>query len=589
MRITARSAAIGCFVVLGIFAAGNSAMAAQAKPAAKYEYSYFKQRIRLDINPEMVAVFIDDAQRDRPGAGNQADIFAAHGITEEMITPSTATGWKYVMTPRDRRADQNIEALLTELVDNDAADFVSPVFVGTGGNPVVITREVLIAFNPDVSDADAEALLAKEVPGEMLDRHFAGNHGLYRLRTNLRTAREVLDLVNGLAQNPAVKFAQSDTIYWAQRYGTAYIPNDPMFSQQWALNHVNDHDMNGPEAWAITTGDPNVVVVVLDSGAQQNHPDIHQTTGMTFTNSGTNGGPGGQCDNHATAVSGCVAGTIDNNIGVVGIAPGCTVRSGKIFNELFFLFFCTPFLESQDSWTVNGINWAVSIGARVTNSSWGGGTASAAITTAFNNAKAAGVVNIAAAGNDGTSTIGYPANLASVNAVSATNVSGNIASFSTYGAGLFASAPGEAVLTTDRTGGDGYGSGDTTTIDGTSFSSPYTCGVAALVISANPALTPTEVENIIASTAKDRGPAGYDTSYGWGIVDAHAAVVAAMPKEPACPADLAGNDDTVDVSDLFALLAAWGTNGPGADLAAPNNTIDVGDLFVLLAAWGDCP
>ena len=88
-----------------------------------------------------------------------------------------------------------------------------------------------------------------------------------------------------------------------------------------------------------------------------------------------------------------------------------------------------------------GINWAASSGARVTNSSWGGGAASAAITSAFNSTRDQGVLHIAAAGNDGSSTIGFPANLGSVNAVAALAPSGNLASFSTYGSGLFISAP----------------------------------------------------------------------------------------------------------------------------------------------------
>jgi subtilisin family serine protease len=304
---------------------------------------------------------------------------------------------------------------------------------------------------------------------------------------------------------------------------------------------------------------------------------------MDFTDSGVpGGGPSNQCDNHGTAVAGCVAATINNNQGVVGVAPECSVQAGKIFNEIWFLI-CLPFLEGQDSWTVNGIMWAADSGARVTNSSWSG-PASATITTAFETTKGRGVTHFAAAGNGGGTPVEYPANLASVNGVSAVNSAGNLASFSSYGSGLFISAPGEAILTTDRMGSDGYESGNTATVDGTSFASPYTAGVAALVISADPSLTPDGVAQILSDTAMDLGAPGYDTLYGWGLVNAFDAVSAAIPAEP-CPADLDGNG-VVDVADFLFLLSAWGT--ADGDVDGDGDT-GVADFLALLAAWGACP
>jgi subtilisin family serine protease len=546
-----------------------------------YEYSYFSERVALDVETTMIAVFTD------PERAQQVQSIEGFGVTPDMMQASHVPGWQYVRLPEAMQTRADIENMLRALERDRAFDFVSPVFLGTGGNPVVMTRDIFVAFERGADAATVDDVLFGRVPGTLLSRDFAGMPGVHLLRTNLRTAADVLDLVNDLASDPAVVFAQSDAIYWAERFGT-YIPNDPMFSQQWALNHVNDHDMNAPEAWTITTGDPGIVTIVLDSGIDQNHNDINQIPGQTFTGSGTAGGPGGQCDNHGTAVAGCVAATIDNGIGLVGIAPTTIVRSGKIFNETFFWFFCTPFLESQDSWTVNGINWAANSGARVTNSSWGGGTASSVISTAFNNTRNQGVIHFAAAGNDGSSTISYPASLGTVNAVAATNISGAKASFSTFGPGLFISAPGENILTTDRMGTAGYSNGNTTVIDGTSFASPYAAGVAALVLSVNPDLSPSEVETILAATAKDRGTPGYNTTFGWGIVDAHAAALAALDTLPgtSCPADLDGSG-TVDSADLLILLAAWGPCDCPEDLNG-SGEVDSADLLELLSAWGPC-
>ncbi len=585
-------ASIAVSAILGLAAVRTAApavvtaaapLAPRAASGAEYAYHHFKERLTLDIDPGMVAVFGADAAAGL--AAFDAAPLTAAGVDGARIQASSVPGWHYAELPAGMQSKAAVEQLLEGLARDGAYDFVSPVFVGTGGLPVVITRDVLIGLRREMTPEARDAFIAERVPGVVLDADFAGLDGVYRVRTSLRRAGEVLDLVNGLSADPQVLFAQSDMIWWADRYGI--LPNDPLFPQQWALSQPNDQDMNAPEAWSLTLGDPAVVVVVLDSGIDQSHEDLSQLPGQTFSGSGSGGAPAGQCDNHGTAVAGCVAATIDNGLGLVGVAPGCRVRSAKIFNEVFFLFFCLPFLETQDSWTVAGITWAQSSGARVTNSSWGGGTASAAVTTAFDSTRAAGVIHFAAAGNDGSATIGYPANLASQNAVAAVNSTGAKASFSQYGAGLFISAPGEAILSTDRMGSAGYESGNTTTIDGTSFASPYTAGVAALVISADPSLTPDEVEAILAQTAKDRGAPGYDTTFGWGIVDAFAAVSAAMPAA-SCPADF-NRSGTVDGDDLGSLLGAWGPAGP--DEAADFNhdgLVDGSDLGDLLGAWGVC-
>lgn len=565
-------------------AADKGQVGAASVPA--YSYSYFKERKPLDVETSMIAVFSAASAAGMAPLANEA--LVAAGIDAEHISPSTVPGWQYAELPAQLRSTKAIESLLDGFLRNGAYDFVSPVFIGSGGLPVVMTRDVLVALRSELAPAERAAFIAQRVPGEVLAVDFAGLAGVFHVRTALRSADEVLELVNALAALPEVVFAQSDSIYWAERYGLT--PNDPLFPQQWGLDQLSDDDMNGPEAWAIHPGDSSVVVVVLDSGIDQAHEDLSQLPGETFADEGTSGGPGTSCDNHGTCVGGCIAATMDNEIGVVGIAPGCLVRSAKIFNQFNFIGFCLPFLESQDSWTAAGITWAQTSGARVTNSSWGGGAASAAITTAFNTTRALGVTHFAAAGNGGNASISYPASLASIYAVAAIDSTGAKASFSQYGTGLFISAPGAAILTTDRMDEAGYDDGNYTTIDGTSFASPYSAGVAALVISVNPALTPDEVGAIMAASAKDRGLPGYDTTFGWGIADAYAAVLAAKASlEASCPFDLT-ESGTVDGDDLGSLLGAWGeAERPGAfaDFNA-DGQVDGSDLGDLLGAWGDC-
>ncbi|MCL4220722.1 MAG: S8 family serine peptidase [Phycisphaerales bacterium] len=558
----------------------SSVVTVRVEPAVA-SAPYFDATVELGVWPAMIAVYVE------PDVRQQVDVGAAVsavGLGGAQLQASTVPGWTYVKLPGEARLG-SAEQAVWSLADRGDVSFASLVYVGQGGLPVIPSRDLLVFFLPETG-VEAQATILSDHGATLIERDAAGMAGLVRARLNVRSGDEVLSIAQAINDRPEVAWAQSDHVYWARHMG-ALPPNDPLFPQQWALEQANDEDMDALDAWGITIGDDSVRVVVLDTGTQQDHPDIHQVTGQSFTGSGTNGGPGNRCDNHGTAVAGCVAATINNGIGIAGIAPGARVQAAKIFNEIDFLgLLCLPFLESTDAWTVAGINWSASSGARVTNSSWGGGNPSAAITTAFDTTKAAGVVHFAAAGNDGTGTVGYPANLASVNAVAAMASDGTRASFSTYGPGLFISAPGAAVLSTDRTGSAGYGSDNWTTIDGTSFASPYAAGVAALVISAHPSLTPDEVSDIMAQTAVDKGTPGYDTGFGWGFVNAGAAVAAAAGNP--CPPDLTG-DGVLDFFDVSLFLSNFSAQAPSADLTG-DGLYDFFDVSLYLGMFSaGCP
>jgi subtilisin family serine protease len=142
-------------------------------------------------------------------------------------------------------------------------------------------------------------------------------------------------------------------------------------------------------------------------------------------------------------------------------------------------------------------------------------------------------------------------------------------------------APGSAITTTDRTGSIGYTTGDFASVSGTSFASPLAAGLAALMRSGNPGLTPDEITSVLFSTARDMGLAGFDTGTGWGLLDAAAAVAAVTS---GCPADLDG-DGVIGPSDLTILLGAWGV--PAGDIDGNGDT-GPSDLTLLLSSWGPC-
>ncbi|MGD8453857.1 MAG: S8 family serine peptidase [Phycisphaerae bacterium] len=544
-----------------------SAAAVATDQDTGFYYSYFDEHLPLGLDVQHVAFQTADGL----APDFVAEHLAALGLDAATLDLNGIAGWATVDAPAAARSVDAMGDLVNSLAASPDVAFASPVFIDQRGMPLLMTADLLIGFEDGVAPDVAETVLAQEVGGTSWEANFAGLPGVYRVHTDLVSGFDVLALANRLATLPEIRFAESDMIV---RGTTDLIPNDPLFSQQWALNQANDQDMDGPEAWDITTGDPAIKVVILDLGIQQDHPDITQVPGQDFYGSMPGGGPETICDNHGTCVAGCVSATINNSIGVTGIAPDCNSVSAKIGASHPFYIWCFNTFDSQPSMLANGIDYAVTIGARVTNASIGY-TNSSLVTTAYADARAAGIVHFAASGNDSSSTISYPANLPTVNAVGALTSSGARASFSNYGTGLTFSAPGEDVLTTDRTGSDGYEDGDTVSAGGTSFASPYAAGIAALVLSADPTLTPDEVEQIMKDTCVDLGTAGYDTTYGWGFLNAYAAVSAAY-QQPYQVGDL-NCDGAIDNFDISPFVLAL-TDPTGYAAAYPGCDRDLADV-----------
>lgn len=435
------------------------------------------------------------------------------------------------------------------------------------------------------NDTDKDTILSA-VSGIESTEHYSHIPNLTLI--NMNSVASMNQAILTLSANPNIELIERDQVFTATRQEV--IPNDAGFSQCWGHRNTGtsgglvNFDMNTSNAWSITQGSSTIKILIFETGIQQNHPDINQLVGRDFTTNVVNGIAGGEpsnsCDNHGTAVAGCVTGTINNSIGTVGVAPNCKVISAKVGVSITP---CNGSWQGQTSWTVNAINWGIANGVRVTNNSNDYGTVSTAMATAYTAARNAGVVNFASSGNSGNTTIGFPASTSSVNAVGASSRNGQKASFSSYGSKIAFVAAGQSIYTTDRTGTNGYGSGDYTTIDGTSFSSPYAAGVAALILSVNASLSAAQVETIMKTTCKDMGTVGFDTLTGWGMLNAEAAVIAASPLP--CVSDLNG-DRVVDGSDLGKLLSSWGT--ASSDITG-DMTVDGQDLGVLLAAWGACP
>jgi len=511
----------------------TSAAGAASVSGTNYFYSYDKTSVPLALDATRIAVFKSDPATRPDAERAAAPSLAEYGISSAAVTQNVVRGWSFAALN-----DANLDAVAIETkVDQIAADpnidFVSPVFLDSHADPYIVTRDILVGFPEGTSPEKAREVLTEHAAGEILIADFAGLKNVYRIRTMLKNGIEVLDLTNALAARNDVAFAEPDALMTARKNLT---PNDTNYNILWGLHNTgqsggtSDMDMDAPEAWDISTGNASIIVGVLDDGVQDNHPDINQVFGADFTGQLTGGAPGNSCDNHGTAVAGCVSAIINNSQGVVGIAPTCKSMSLRfsISNVP-----CNGAGTFQPSWLADALAHAVNNNVRVTNTS-SGFSQSSTVTVAFQTSGNS-IVHFVSSGNSGVQGIEYPAALSLVNAVGACNRFGNRASFSTYGPELEFVAPGQDVYTTDRTGALGYAGGTFTFVDGTSFSSPYAAGVAALILSVRNDLSPAAVSQLMKQTCVDRGTAGFDNFFGFGIINARAALVAAPSFVPPTP------------------------------------------------------
>ncbi|MFT4416965.1 S8 family serine peptidase [Fredinandcohnia humi] len=274
-----------------------------------------------------------------------------------------------------------------------------------------------------------------------------------------------------------------------------------------------------PNKWESAKANP-VKVAVLDQGVNLLHPDLNDNI-IDYYNV-TNPGYKPRYEKHGTHVAGII-GAENNSIGGVGVNPYAQLLAVDVFNGG----------AAPDYQVAEGVQYAVEKGAKVINLSLGSPYESPILKEAIQNALAANVIIVAAAGNEAIDTYSYPASFEGVISVGASDSENALASFSNFGPSVDLVAPGVDVYSTSH---DYKGSKPTYEVmSGTSMASPVVAGVASLLLSKNPNLTPYEVEYIVLHTAKDLGEKGYDTKYGYGLVNPEGALQfdsKKIPKDP---------------------------------------------------------
>lgn len=394
-----------------------------------------------------------------------------------------------------------------------------------------VPNEILVKFKPGLSDKELDNINSKCEASVLYTSPYAGFKTLKVPKT--KTVEEMIDIYS---KNPNVEYAVPNYVMYA-----AMVPNDPYYEPyQWNFKPPNG--INVTDAWDISTG-TGVIVAVIDTGIASNAPDLSETNfvqGYDFINYDNDPAD----DNgHGTHVAGTIAQSTNNGIGVAGVAYGCTIMPVKV-------------LDASGSGTlsqlVDGIYYASGKNSQykadVISMSLGFPTSVTAkklrpLLSALDYAYSQGIVIVAAAGNDATSTVCYPAAYDKCIAVGATRYDGTRPYYSNYGSALDIMAPGgdmsvdqnqdykpDGIL--QNTLADTSDTFDYYLYQGTSMATPHVSGVAALLI-ANGVTGPENVRQAMQSTAKDMGATGWDSGYGWGIVDAYKALTYYSSPEPA--------------------------------------------------------
>ena len=410
---------------------------------------------------------------------------------------------------------------------------------------------------------------------------------------DLRARWETLMTVKALRTDPRIRSARPN-----YRVHTLAAPDDEAFPLQWHFPLVGL-----PDAWETTTGDSDVVVAVIDTGILARHPDLEGqlVDGFDFVRDpdtaldgggidpdpedpGSSVGGGGDSF-HGTHVSGTVAARGNNGLGVAGSAYGARVMplraigaggAGTSYDVDQAVRFAAGL--PNDSGTVPAQR------ADIINLSLGGAPFDQDTQDLLREVRAAGVVVVAAAGNEASSAPFYPAAYEGVIAVSAVDTQRQLAAYSNSGPAVDVAAPGGDGSTDFN--GDGFPDGVLSTsgtvgatgvnfgyafLTGTSMAAPHVAGIVALMKSVNPDLTPQDIDSLLVAgeLSDDLGAPGRDNQYGHGLINAQRAVLSALQSTGSSPADnprLAASASTLNFGGTRTTLGLSLQNGGKGDL-----------------------
>jgi thermitase len=397
------------------------------------------------------------------------------------------------------------------------------LFAGPPDNPAPVSdfsqEQILVKFKPDVSLPEV-AEIHRQLGGQV--KETIPGIGVQVVTVPKGQAKEK---AKAYSSNARVAYAEPDFV--VQALGS---PDDPYFGLQYGLTKVQ-----APQAWDVTTGSPSINIAILDTGVDQDHPDLADkiVSNINFISGATVDDVYG----HGTHVAGIAAAVTNNGIGVAGLGYSSTIMNVKVLGDGGM---------GTDGGVALGIIWAADNGAEVISMSLGGVGYSSTLEDAVNYAWSKGVVVVAAAGNNGNTVPFYPAACTNCIAVAATNAIDTKVSGSNYGDWVDVAAPGVGIYATFKGGGYGYGSG-------TSMAAPHVAGLAALVFTvvndtnANGRVND-EVRARIEATCDDIGVTGI----GAGRINAYKAVSGGSTPPPPTTGSITGTVTDAKVASPVA-------------------------------------
>lgn len=423
----------------------------------------------------------------------------------------------------------------------------APHFIESPG--VLEFRGVMIARPLQVGDGENYGISETEL-AQRAEQAFA-QLGAYQIIKHVSATDEYLFQVPvGEDENSvAAALLPSGNFQYVEPDWLAYpinCPNDSNFGNQW---HHDASHFESCDGWNLHTGDPSTVVAICDTGLRTSHVDFqaHRQEGynavdMLWENSG---GDISDVHGHGTLTSGCAAANGDNGVGVSGMGWNLGHRIMRVSN--------VSSGSSSISTLTHAARTAVDQGDRVASVSYSGVNSGSSVNTTGQYLRANNGLLVWAAGNDGIQLNGNRNDAVIV--VGATTQSDSLSGFSNFGPFVDLVAPGSSVYTTSSSGNNSYAS-----VSGTSFSCPLTAGLCAMIFSANPALTPVEVEQILRDSCDDLGAVGLDDTFGYGRINLKQALE--MSLTPLSIAFPNGRPATVDPagSSVVQITAVDGTD-----------------------------
>jgi subtilisin family serine protease len=375
------------------------------------------------------------------------------------------------------------------------SSFPASVFAAPSGNSAPVSdsssQQILVKFRSGTGLPEATQI-HRQLGGKV--KETISDIGVQVITVPKGQANEK---VKAYRANANVAYAEPDFVAKA-----AGSPDDPYLGYQWGLSKVE-----APQAWDATTGSSSIIIAILDTGVDLDHPDLAGKiiTNINFTNSTTVDDVYG----HGTHVAGIAAAATNNGIGVAGLGYSSSIMNVKVLGDDGIGYF---------SWVAQGIIWAADNGAQIINLSLGGSDTSSTLADAINYAWSKGVVVVAAAGNNGNSSPFYPAYYPNCIAVAATDVNDILASWSNRGDWVDVAAPGVSIYSTMKNGV--YWS-----MSGTSMASPYVAGLAALLFTT---VSDTNGDGKLNDEVRSQIQANCDnisvSGIGYGRIDASRAV-----------------------------------------------------------------